>query len=80
MSENGWRLIEEAKNDSTPLLCLNIATGEVRVGVRKRFSQEHYEKTGRHWYEYFRDDELVPGRSWSMEVTHFMPLPQPPQE
>lgn len=73
-----WQPIETAPKDGTRVLCLNADTGEVRVGVRKLFSEQHFENTGRHWYEWFRNEEFCPGHTWSIEPTHWMPLPPPP--
>lgn len=69
---DGWRPIEEAPADGVPILCLDANTREIRVGIRKLF----FEKSGR--YEWFRDDERVPGQTWSLTPTHWMPLPTPP--
>lgn len=74
-----WQPIETAPISGEAILCLNADTGEVRVGVRKQFSDVHYERTGRHWYEWFRDDLHCRGHTWSIEPTHWMPLPEPPK-
>lgn len=76
----GWQLIETAPKDGTPILCLNADTGEIRVGVRKALSDIHYQKTGRHWYEWFLSDEFCPRHTWSIEPTHWMPLPELPED
>lgn len=75
----GWHPIETAPKDGTRILCMDADTGEIRVAVRKQFSDEHYEKYGRHWYEWFSSDEYCPGHTWSLYPTHWMPLPEPPK-
>lgn len=67
-----WEPIETAPNDGAEILCCDARTGERRVAIRKLF----FEKSGR--YEWFRDDEHCPGHTWSLEPTHWMPLPSPP--
>lgn len=73
-SDDGWRPISEAPNDRTPILCLNVSTGEIRVGIRKSF----FEKSGA--YEWFRDDAVIPGHTWSLTPTHWRPLPASPKD
>jgi len=73
-----WQPIETAPDDGTEVLVLDNDTGEVRVGIRKMYSQVKYEQTGKHWYEWFRDDKFAPGHTWSVMATHWMPLPAPP--
>jgi hypothetical protein len=68
-----WQSIETAPDDGNPILCCDATTGEIRVGIRKLF----YANSGR--YEWFRDDLNVPGQTWSLVPTHWMPLPQPPE-
>lgn len=77
--KDGWQPIETAPRNGVPVLCLNNDTGEIRVGVRKTFSEAHYERTDRHRYRWFRSDEFCPGHTWSIEATHWMPLPSPPK-
>lgn len=77
---SGWQPIGMALNDGVPILCLNADTGEIRVGVRKLLSNQHHENTGRHWYEWFRDEEFCSGHTWSIEPTHWMRLPSPPPQ
>ena len=74
MSESKWLSIETAPKNGVPILCCDARTGEIKVGVRKIF----FEKSGK--YEWFRDDEFVPGHSWSLCPTHWMPLPEGPKE
>lgn len=75
-----WLPMESAPNDGTRILCLDIASGEIRVAVRKAFCDKHFEMYGTYWYEWFRDEKTIPGHTWSMEPTHWMPLPKPPEE
>ena len=67
-----WQPIETAPKDGNPILCCNAATGEIRVAVRKLFFDLSRS------YEWFRDDEVVPGHTWSLTPTHWMPMPKPP--
>lgn len=65
-----WLDIKTAPDDGNPVLVKNAETGEVRVGVRKLF----FERSGA--YEWFRDDEFVPGHTWSIVPTHWMKIPE----
>lgn len=71
MKVSDWLPIETAPDDGTEILCCDVTTGEVRMAVRKLF----FDRSG--GYEWFRDDEIVPGHTWSLTPTHWMPLPRP---
>lgn len=73
-SGSGWQPIETAPDDGSEILVLDKDTGEVRVAIRKMYSQVKYDETGKHWYEWFRDDDVVPGHTWSVMATHWRPL------
>lgn len=61
--------IETAPRDGREIIGIN---GDfVRVCVPKMFC----EKT----WEYFRDETHAPGHTWSMEPTHWLPLPEAPK-
>lgn len=63
-----WQPIETAPRDGTPIL--GYDNGIIRVCVPKLF--------GPRW-EWFRDDIIVPNNTWSIEPSHWMPLPEPPK-
>ena len=65
-----WQPIETAPRDGGPLLCTD---GEnTHVCYPKLFRSDHW--------EYFRDDKVVPGHTWSICPTHWLPLPSPPAQ
>ena len=65
---SAWQPIETAPRDGRELLC---CCGDlIRVCRPKAFQQEVW--------EYFRDEVNAPGHTWSMEPTHWMPLPPAP--
>jgi hypothetical protein len=72
MLPSEWQPIETAPKDGTQILCFDVRTGEIRVAIRKLF----FDRSGA--YEWFRDDKIVPGHTWSLLPTHWMPLPAPP--
>lgn len=82
---SAWQPIETAPRDGREILGTD---GHVtRVCYPKLFPRPIGEgggpdcasQPGDRW-EYFRDDEHAPGHSWSIEPTHWMPLPAPPEQ
>ena len=69
-----WKTIESAPEDGVPIL---VTDGEnIRIGVRKLYPVR--EGLRGLCYETFRDEAIIPGHSWSIDATHWMPLPAPP--
>jgi hypothetical protein len=82
-----WQPIETAPRDGRRLLMTDGVNTHVcypkvfprpvdqLAGEKPPFSS----RAGDTW-EYFRDEVNAPGHSWSMEPSHWMPLPEPPKE
>jgi hypothetical protein len=79
---SNWLPIETAPRDGREIL--GYEDGVIRVCRPKEFPRPFtlgddmsMSKPGDRW-EWFRDDEFCPNHTWSMEPTHWMPLPAPP--
>lgn len=68
-----WQTIDTAPKDGTRVLVYSPNDKQVHIGVRKTF----FDKTRR--YEIFRDEENAPGHTWSVEPSHWAPLPDGPK-
>lgn len=81
-----WRPIETAPRDGRKILCCIAGMDGVYVAYPKLFPKPVREMRGRDMdkseagdtWEYFRDDVHAPGHTWSVEPTHWIPLPTPP--
>lgn len=80
----GWQPIETAPRDGTRILATNgdftqvCYPREFPRPVNSPFGADRDKSIPGDIWEYFRDDQNAPGRSWSMIPSHWMPLPPAP--